>query len=238
MTALLRRVSTSVLAGLILAMVPAVIGWHVAAAQVPAASPQTPPNVTAEFLRQYQAAPRMTVPVMSGGATVVIVKFTDYQCPACAMTHQLYKPVLDKYEAQFPGAVKMIVKNYPLDRSCNPSLAQPLHTASCAAAVAVTLARAEKQDVQMEDWLYSNQQLLTPDTVRKAAELVGNVRDFSGGYARAIEQVKADVGLGRLLDVNSTPTFFINGVKIAQVLQPDLFDAAIAFELRKAGKLK
>jgi protein-disulfide isomerase len=238
MTALLRRVSTSVLAGLVLATVSAVVGWHAVAAQVPAASPQTPSDVTAEFLRQYQASPRLTVPVMSSGASVVIVKFTDYQCPACGASHRLYKPVLEKYEAQFPGAVKMIVKNYPLDKSCNSSLVQTIHPAGCAAAVAVTLARAEKQDVPMEDWLYSNQQLLTPDTVRKAAELVGNVRDFSGGYARAIEQVKADVGLGRLLDVNSTPTFFINGVKIAQVLQPELFDAAIAFELRRAGKLK
>jgi hypothetical protein len=34
--------------------------------------------------------------------------------------------------------------------------------------------------------------------------------------------------------VNRTPTFFINGVKIEGGLRPQFFDAAIAFELKRA----
>jgi len=235
MKAPLRRVSTSVLAaGLLLALV-VVFGWHDAAGQTPT---QQPPNVIADFLKQYEAWPRMTVPVMGGGAAVVIVKFTDYQCPGCGLTHRLYKPVIEKYETQFPGAIKYIVKEFPLDQSCATWMNQPLHTASCDAAVAVVLARKQNHGPEMEDWFYSNQQLLTRETVRKAAGIIGNVTDFNGGYAQAMDQIKADIALGRILNVDSTPTFFINGVKIAQVLQPDLFDAAIAYELKKAGKMK
>ena len=235
MKAPLRRVSTSVLAAGLLVALVAVFSWHDAAGQTPT---QQPANAVADFLKQYEASPRMTVPVMGGGAAVVIVKFTDYQCPACALTYRLYQPVLDKYEAQFPGAVRYIVKDFPLDMSCNSWLTQPVHAASCDAAVAVALARAQQHGPEMEQWFYSNQQLLTRDTVRKAASVIGNVTDFNSGYAAAMNQIKADIGLGRLLDVNSTPTFFINGVKIAQVLQPDVFDAVIAYELRRAGKLK
>jgi protein-disulfide isomerase len=238
MTALLRRASAFGFAGIVAIPVVAVIAWHAAAAQVPAAQPQAPVDRTAEFLRQYEAVPRVTVPVSSGGAVVLIVKFTDYQCPACATTHRMYRPVLEKYEAQFPGAVKLVTKDFPLDKDCNAWLVQTMHPASCDAAVAVALARAQKHGPEMEDWLYSNQQLLTPATVRKAADIIGGVQDFTAGYAQALEQVKADAALGRLLYVNSTPTFFINGAKIDAVLQPELFDAAIAYELRKAGKMK
>ena len=214
------------------------MAWHAAAAQVPATPPQAPVDQTAEFLKQYAAVPRVTVPVSGGGATVLIVKFTDYQCPACAATHRLYRPVLDKYEAEFPGAVKLVTKDFPLNTDCNASLAQTIHAAGCEAAIAVALARGQKHGPEMEDWLYSNQQVLTPATVRKAADIIGGVQDFTTGYAQALNQVKSDAALGRLLDVTSTPTFFINGAKIAAVLQPEMFDAAIAYELRKAGKMK
>lgn len=235
MRASIFRVSRSVIAASAVMAVVAIIGWHDAAGQTPAASRT---SVVADFLKQYEATPRVTVPVMGGGAAVVIVKFTDLQCGGCAATYKAYKPVLDKYEAQFPGAVNYIVKDFPLDQSCASWMNQPLHTASCEAAAALVMARAQKHGSELEDWFYSNQQLLTRDTVRKAASIIGGVTDFNAGYAQAMNQIKADIGLGRLLDVSSTPTFFINGVKIAAVLQADLFDAAIAYELRKAGKMK
>jgi protein-disulfide isomerase len=50
-----------------------------------------------------------------------------------------------------------------------------------------------------------------------------------------LEQVRADIALGRQLGVASTPTFFVNGVKIVGGLRPQFFDAAIAYELKKAG---
>jgi protein-disulfide isomerase len=47
--------------------------------------------------------------------------------------------------------------------------------------------------------------------------------------------VKSDIALGKQLQVRSTPTFFINGVKIEGALPPQYFDQAIAFELKRAS---
>jgi protein-disulfide isomerase len=57
--------------------------------------------------------------------------------------------------------------------------------------------------------------------------------DFEASYARTLEQVKTDIALGKLLGVNATPTFFINGVKVSGAIQPQYLDAIIAHELRK-----
>ena len=71
--------------------------------------------------------------------------------------------------------------------------------------------------------------------MRRAAKDVGQVNDFEAKYATTLALVKSDVGLGRQLAVKSTPTFFINGVKIEGALPPQYFDQAIAYELNRAG---
>ena len=73
---------------------------------------------------------------------------------------------------------------------------------------------------------------MTPDTVRQAARDVGQVTDFDAKYAATLALVKADVALGTQLNVNSTPTFFINGVKVEGQWAPQYFDQAIAYELQ------
>ena len=90
----------------------------------------------------------------------------------------------------------------------------------------------------MEDWLYTNQLLLSPAYVRDGARTVGMITDFAAQYPRVLEEIKADVALGRLLGINSTPTFFVNGVRVVGALAPQYFDMAIAYELRKAGRIK
>ena len=62
------------------------------------------------------------------------------------------------------------------------------------------------------------------------------VTDFDARYAATLDAVRGDIALGSLLGVSSTPTFFINGVRVEGGLRPEYFDAAIASELnRKAG---
>ena len=53
-----------------------------------------------------------------------------------------------------------------------------------------------------------------------------------------MEEIKSDVALASLLNVHSTPTFFINGTVIVGGIAAQYFDMAIAYELRKAGKIK
>jgi uncharacterized membrane protein/protein-disulfide isomerase len=183
-------------------------------------------------LEQFMAgAPRIPLVIPNEGAKVLIVKFNDFQCPACGHSYLSYKPILAKYEAQFPGAVRMVLKDYPLNSNCNPNSSM-LHPAACDAAVAVRLARQHNRGPEMEDWLYTHQTNMTPESVRQAAREVGQVPDFEAKYAATLEQVKADIALGTELDIRSTPTFFINGVKVEGEWATQYFDQAIAYELQ------
>jgi protein-disulfide isomerase len=194
-----------------------------------------PPTVTqdqrSELERFMAGAPRVSLVIPAEGAKVLVVKFNDYQCPACSQSYLQYKPILAKYEASNPGAVRVVMRDYPLNPQCNADLTTMLHVAACDAAVAVRLARAHNRGAEMEEWLYTHQQGMTPQTVRQAARDVGMVTDFDEKYASTLELVKADIALGRQLRVMQTPTFFINGVKIDGAWAPQFFDQAIAYEL-------
>lgn len=202
----------------------------------PSANPEG--NQTSEFERWYNELPRMTVPVSPDGAAVLVVKFTDFQCPSCAATHFNYKPVYAKYEASHPGAVKEVTKFYPLDSSCNPSLVQSLHPGGCLFSAIALMAEKRGTGMQMMDWLYGNQNSLNPFAAQQAAVTVGKINNLEASLPQALESVKADVALGRLLNVRATPTFFINGVKVEGGIQPQFMDAAIELELKKVGILK
>ena len=198
------------------------------------ATPMPTQDQRSEFERWYAAQPRVPLIVPSDGAKVLVVKFNDYQCPACGQSYTQYKPIFAKYEAQSPGAVRLVMKDYPLNKDCNDAMGQTIHPAACEAAVAVRLAPPNKREA-MEEWLYSHQPAMTPPSVRQAARDIGQIADFEAKYASTLSLVKSDVALGRQLGIKSTPTFFINGVKIEGGLPPIYFDQAIGIELQRAA---
>jgi protein-disulfide isomerase len=200
-----------------------------------AAAPVPTQDQRSEFERWYASQPRVPLIIPSEGARVLVVKFQDFQCPPCGQTYLQYKPIFAKYEADHPGAVKVVYRDFPLNRDCNDGVAQTMHPAACDAAVAVRLAAEHNRRDAMEEWLYTHQPAQTPPGVRQAARDVGGVTDFDAKFASTIVAVKGDAGLGRSLGVKSTPTFFINGVKIEGGLPPQYFDQAIAYELQHAA---
>ena len=207
-----------------------------AAAQAPTvANARAQQGQGSEFERWYFQQEVADAGVPMNGAKVLIVKFNDYQCPACGSSHRDYKSVLAKYEASNPGAVRVITKDYPLDPECNFNTPNGGHHAACEAAVAVRLAERRGKREAMEDWLYSNQTTLTPQSVRQAAAAVGAVSDFDAQYQKVLQDVKADVATGGAVNVRSTPTFIINGRVIKGALPAQYFDQAIALELKRAG---
>jgi protein-disulfide isomerase len=199
------------------------------------AEPPQPAQLTAqqkaEFIRSYEALPKVNVPLDSGGAKVLVVKFNDYQCPPCRQSFHDYKPTFAKYAAS--KQVKFVLKHFPLERECNAAVGGDLHLASCEAAAAVVMAQSKGTADKLEEWFFGNQASLTPETVRKAAATVAGIADFDAQYARALTLVRTDAGLGALLGAKSTPTFFINGRLIAGALPAHLFDLAIEHELQR-----
>jgi uncharacterized membrane protein/protein-disulfide isomerase len=211
---------------------------------VRAAAPQGQaefPPFTADQEKQladwFDVQPKVVMPVSADGAKVLIVKFNDFQCPPCRQTHELYAPILAKWEAT--GNVKFVLKHFPLESECNAAVTSGIHVASCEAAAAWNMA-TEKHDGsadRLETWLFDNQgpPLLSPEQVREAARKVAGITDFDARYEKELVAVKNDAGMGALLGVQSTPTFFINGHRIAGGVDPRVFDALIALELKRAA---
>lgn len=193
-----------------------------------------PANALQELERYLDAQQRVPVMVANEGAAVVLVKFNDYMCPPCGQTFAEYKPILAKYAKEYPGKLKFVSKDYPLDPECNRLAPGGSHMASCEAAVSVRLAREHGKAAEMEDWLFANQPTLTPARVKEAARIVGAVPDFDARYAKTLDLVKGDIEQGGQLQVQGTPTFFLNGIRLPG-LRAEFLDAAIAIEMRKAG---
>jgi uncharacterized membrane protein/predicted DsbA family dithiol-disulfide isomerase len=215
-------------------------GTEPASAQATGSAPPAPPAPTeaqqSEFERYMSTSPRVSLDVPAEGATVLIVKFNDFQCPPCRNSHMAYKPILAKYTAEHPGMVRYVLKDYPLDADCNANVSNTIHPAACEAAVAVRLARAHNREDAMIEWIFANQPQLTPDLVRQAARDVGQVPDFDAKFAPTIELVKRDIAMGKSLGVMATPTFFINGLKVDGALPVQYFQQAIEYELQHAKK--
>jgi uncharacterized membrane protein/protein-disulfide isomerase len=196
----------------------------------------TPPTETidadqlAEFNKWIEAQPRVNVPVPANGAQVLIVKFNDYQCPSCRQTYMEYKGILAKYQNN--PKVRFVTMDFPLDSECNTA---GIHASACEAAAAVRMAKAKGKGAEMEEYLFSNQEKFTPTFIKDAAKRVGGIADFDAEYPKVLDQVKADAALGRQLDVQATPTFFINGLKINGGFRPVFFEAVIEHELKKGS---
>ncbi|HEU4935119.1 MAG TPA: vitamin K epoxide reductase family protein [Vicinamibacterales bacterium] len=220
---------------LLVAGIGAAIAWFpresAAVTTEAAAFPPLTDQQRADTEKWWAVQPKVDLPIPNDGAKVLVVKFSDYMCPACRQTYEFYKPVLGKYLAG--GEVRYVVKHYPLEAECNPS-APNNHYASCEAAAAVIMAKPLGTAEKLEQWIFSNQIGLTPEAVRGAAKDIGTIQDFDAQYQTALQEVKADATLGAKMNVSQTPTFYINGRKLIgnTITPPQYFDYLIELALK------
>jgi protein-disulfide isomerase len=189
-----------------------------------------------QFIRWFEAQPRVPINISSEGAKVMILKFNDFQCPPCAESQAAFMPIIKKLQAEHPGAIRYVMVDYPLEAECNKYVALGPHPAACEAAAAVRLAWAHNRQAEMMDWLFAHQEGLTPAVVKQAAKDVGQIDDFDAQYAPTLEKIKGDIELGHFLQVEQTPTFYVNGVKVEGRVAADYIEAAIQHELDAAPK--
>jgi protein-disulfide isomerase len=155
-------------------------------------------------------------------APVTIVEFTDFQCPACAAMH----PVLEEVIKSYGNKVRVVVRDFPLSQ----------HEWAQKAAEAANAANAQGKFFEYIAILFKNQKALDVASLKKyASELGLNRAQFDAALDRGVHaaEVQKDVEDGRIYGVSSTPTVFINGVRL-RTLSPDALKEAI--DRAAAGK--
>jgi len=198
-------------------------------------------DAVAAFRDAWFKQPRTELGIDPEGAAVLIVKFLDYQCPSCKAAHFAYKPVLDRFAESHPGAVRQVIKDFPLSNRCNFTMSGELHQAACEEAAFVRIARAQGRADEAIDWLFSvpDQVGLTAQAVKDEAVTRFGVEDFDVEYRKHLPDIQRDIADGQAVQINSTPTYFVNGVR-AQTpqgwLPPEYFELAIKLELERAGR--
>jgi protein-disulfide isomerase len=154
-------------------------------------------------------------------APVTIVMFADFQCPTCGRMH----PVLDKVIAEFPGKIRFVARDFPLES---------IHENAFKAAVAANAANAQGKYWEYSELLYNNQETLDAASLKKFAEQVGlNVHQFEidSNSEKYSAEVRNDIADGESYGVSGTPTIFVNGVKVRR-LSADDFRNAIQYALK------
>jgi protein-disulfide isomerase len=137
-------------------------------------------------------------------AKVTIVEFSDFQCPYCARAAE----VVHKIKERYADKVRFVFRQFPL----------PMHPDAHLAAEASLAAQRQGKFWEFHDLLFANQQALSRESLEKyASQLKLNLGDLKHALDGQTEKaaVDADVSLGEGVQVNGTPTVFINGKRVA-----------------------
>jgi protein-disulfide isomerase len=163
------------------------------------------------------------------GAPVVIVVFSDFQCGYCAKEGQMLRQNLTK---SYPEQVRLYFKDFPLDQ---------IHPWARMAAIAGRCVYRESEEAfwAYHDWAFSKQSELTPENFRtkflEFAKSNGKLDGFKLGNCldnRVTEaEVNQSVAEAQQLQVNSTPTLFVNGRRISAQIPWENLKQVIDFEI-------
>ncbi len=168
-------------------------------------------------------------------ASVVLVEFSDFECPACENAF----PYVKAAEKDFANQVRFEYKHYPLNASCNDGLGGTSHYKACDAAYASECANDQNRFWEYHDTLFEKREWITGNTsaiLKSYAQTLG--LDTASFNACLDSQAKRDVVLadtrqGNAQGVNSTPSFFVNGQYIANYTN---LRAQILAKLAEGGK--
>jgi protein-disulfide isomerase len=135
-------------------------------------------------------------------APVTVVEYADFECPSCKVA----APTPSLLLARFPGLVRFIFRNFPIEEA---------HPHALKAAEAAEAAAAQGRFWPMHDLLFQHQDHLKENDLyqyagqaglhlaRYAAEMQGQVY---------LQKVREQIEGGRRSHIRATPTFFVNGV--------------------------
>jgi predicted DsbA family dithiol-disulfide isomerase len=140
----------------------------------------------------------------SANAPATIIMFSDFQCSACAAVHPVLKRVISEYKDK----TRFVVRDFPLTA---------IHANAFAAAQAANAANAQGKFFEYVELLYNNQNRLDDASLKEYATKIGLDRkrfDADLDSGKFASEVRKDMADGEKYGVNSTPTIFVNGVKV------------------------
>ncbi|MCX6793733.1 MAG: thioredoxin domain-containing protein [Candidatus Gottesmanbacteria bacterium] len=160
--------------------------------------------------------------IATSSATVTLVEFSDFQCPACGA----YYPMVTQVIKDFKDSMTFVYRNFPLT---------DLHPNAKLAAQAAEAAGLQGKYWEMHDILFTKQSDWSAS---------GSVRDIFARYAESLgmnvdqfkkdidsdavkNRVTQDINDGNALGIKGTPTFFLDGIKIDNPATLADFEAAV-----------
>ncbi|MBS1960349.1 MAG: thioredoxin domain-containing protein [Bdellovibrionales bacterium] len=156
-------------------------------------------------------------------AKITIVKFSDFECPACKMAANAVHPLFSRYA----NDVKFVFVNFPLDQACNPAITRKMHEFACEAATVAICAQEQGKYKAAYEVLFENQASFKTGSI---ADLLAGVPGIDMiklkscmSQPSTADKIKRDVELGTKVEIHSTPTFFINGKKVEGGLPTNLW---------------
>lgn len=211
---------TKLFLGIIAATIALVVGAVFLFSQ-----PAKPQKVNNTLLVR-EDSPKLTKP----GASVTLVEFSDYQCPACGA----YFPLVKQLTTEFSDSMTFVYRHFPLSQHKNAPIA----------AHAVEAAGKQGKYWEMHDKLFQNQ---------KDWSESGTARDIFIGYAKDLKlnteqfskdmdnddiknKINRDINDGNALGINATPTFFLEGEKLTNPGSFAEFESLIKAAIAKTPK--
>ena len=189
------------------------------AAQIPAAT-QAPRYV------RYDIATDGFPSIGPADAPIVIVEFSDFQCPFCKrFQDETFKQLM----AAYPGKIRFVYRHLPLTS---------IHPEAFPAAEASMCANEQNAFWPVHDKIFENQDKLASGLyLQIASDLNLNTSAFEDcvNTNKYKDQVQADSDFALGLGVQSTPTFFINGLALVGAQPLTAFTQIIDKEL--AGEI-
>lgn len=152
----------------------------------------------------------------ASSAAITIVEFSDFQCPSCKVAGPIVENVLAKHPE-----VNFVYRHFPLDS---------IHPLARLAAQASEVAAEKGKFWEYHDILFENQQSWSKITSLEeatevfaayASEIDIDKAEFLERIASTEikELVQEDYSFGLAQGVNSTPTFFVNGLQVSAPAQ-------------------
>ena len=189
------------------------------AAQIPAAT-QAPRYV------RYDVATDGFPSMGPADAPIVIVEFSDFQCPFC---QRFYAQTFKQLMAAYPGKIRFVYRHLPLTS---------IHPEAFPAAEASMCANEQNAFWPFHDKIFENQDKLGSDLYLQIASglnLDTNAFEECVNTNKYKDLVQMDSDFALSLGVQSTPTFFINGLALVGAQPLTAFTQVIDKEL--AGEI-